>query len=101
MNSTTDLKGILSDILDSNEVYFQSPENKKMSYPAIIFSLSSVLINHANDAKYKKMKAYDILLIDKNPDSEFFDSILDLPYCSFDRHYVSDNLNHFVFNLYF
>jgi hypothetical protein len=29
------------------------------------------------------------------------DDILALPYCQFDRSYVSDNLNHFVFTLYF
>jgi hypothetical protein len=40
-------------------------------------------------------------VIYRHPDSDLPHKIASLPKCSFDRHFVSDNLNHDVFNLYF
>ena len=45
--------------------------------------------------------AYEIIVIDKLPNNEVIDKILELPYSSFDRHYVSDNLNHDVITIYY
>lgn len=41
------------------------------------------------------------MVIDKNPDSIIADKVESLKMCSFDRHYTADNLNHFVYNLYY
>lgn len=90
-------------ITESNgdkHVYFQPPESVKMKYPAIVYSLSNIENRRADDRMYKQMKAYQVILIDPNPDSKYVDEIAQLPYCRFDRHYRSDNLNHYVFNLY-
>ena len=101
MASRLDLHEILCGILGSRNAYFQPPSNVRMVYPAIKYSLKDVDARHADDIKYRKLPCYELILIDKNPDSEFIDSILDLPYCSFDRHYESDNLNHDVFTIYY
>lgn len=101
MASRLDLHEILCGILGSRNAYFQPPSNVRMAYPAIKYSLKDVEARHADDIKYRKLPCYELILIDKNPDSEFIDSILDLPYCSFDRHYESDNLNHDVFTIYY
>lgn len=90
----------LEQILGSDEVYFQPPPNVKMKYPAIIYSLNDISVKSANDSSYLKHPSYEVVLIDANPDSEYVDEILKLPYCSFDRSYKSDNLNHFVFIIY-
>ncbi len=45
--------------------------------------------------------AYQVIVIDKNPDSDYVKKVSLLPMCSFDRHYVADNLNHDAFTLYF
>lgn len=101
MSSRTNLQNELEIILGSNNVYFQPPSTVQMKYPAIVYSLSDIDVTFANNSSYKKARAYDVTLIDKNPDSELVDKILELPMCNFDRHFKSDNLNHYVFKLYY
>ena len=91
----------LCSVLGSRNVYFQPPENMKLKYPAIIYSRSDIDQLHANNNSYIRNHAYQIILVDPDPDSETVESILDLPMCRFDRHYVSDNLNHDVFTIYY
>lgn len=55
---------------------------------------------YADNKKFIVMNHYTLILIDENPNSEYLDLILDLDYCSLDRTYTADNLNHFVFTLY-
>lgn len=101
MDNRPDLQTIFENILRSRNVYFQGPENLRMNYPAITYSLGSIRKLHANDNTYKLLTAYTVTLIDKNPDTEFLAPILSLRYCSFDRFYRADNLNHWVFTLYY
>lgn len=95
-----DLGAKFREILGSGNVYFQPPASIKMQYPAIRYSLKSIDPNHANDGLYIYTPCYEVILIDKNPNSEYFEKILYLPYCQFDRHYEADNLNHDVFTIY-
>ena len=44
---------------------------------------------------------YMVTVIDSDPDSKIVNRVSMLPYCYFDRHYVQDNLNHDVFEIYF
>lgn len=102
MSNRADLQSQLEEeILGSENVYFQPPATVKMNYPAIVYGLSNITSTFANNSSYKRARAYQVTLIDKNPDSEYVDKILALPMCSFDRHFKSDNLNHFVFTLYY
>lgn len=101
MRSRIDLQTVLEGILGSRNVYFQPPASVKMSYPAIIYSRKNFDNRYANDSIYKQMTAYEIIVIDKNPDSDLVQKMVGLQYCSFDRHYEADNLNHDVFTLYF
>lgn len=95
-----ELQNLLEALLGSRNVYFQPPESVRMSYPAIVYSLNSIDHNAANNSKYLYHRSYTVTLIDKNPDSVFIDKLLALPFCRFDRHYVSDNLNHYIFSIY-
>ena len=101
MASRLDLHEILCGVLNSRSCYFQPPSSVRMQYPAIRYSIKDVEKRSADDIAYRKLPCYELILIDKNPDSEFIEKLLDLPYCSYDRHYDSDNLNHDVFTLYF
>ena len=49
---------------------------------------------------YLHTKRYQVTVIDKDPDSLIPERILSLPFCSFNRSFTSDNLNHWVFSLY-
>lgn len=100
-NRRLDLHFILCDILGSNNVYFQPPESVKLKYPCIIYKLNDMNIDYADDKIYSYKKRYSITFIDKDPDSLIHEKIFELPYCSFNRSYAADNLNHWVYDLYF
>lgn len=88
------------EILGSRNVYFQPPASVKMGYPAIVYSMKNIVQDFADNLSYIKARGYEVILIDTNPDSEFVEKILELPYCSFDRSYKANNLNHYAFTIY-
>lgn len=92
---------ILCEILGSRNVYFQPPANVKMSYPAIVYRLDYIDNNSANNKVYIQDKRYQVIVIDKDPDSVISDKVSQLPQCTFDRNYTSDNLNHFSYTIYY
>ena len=63
-------------------VYFDPPMDIKMKYDA-----------------YRT--PYEVIVIYKNPDSDYVSKLLSLPYCSHDRHYTANNLYHDVFTIYY
>lgn len=101
MASRLELHAMLEEILGSSNVYFQPPASINMRYPAIVYSRSNIVNKHANSEIYMQNKSYEVTVIDEDPDSEIVDRLSRVPYCQFDRHFVSDNLNHDVFTLYF
>jgi hypothetical protein len=98
-----DLHEILVDILGSNHVYFQPPETLKMDYPAIVYELNNIGSIHADNRVYYNTVSYMVTYIayDPEPMSEINRKLLQLPLCSFNRSYTADNLNHFVYTIYF
>ena len=95
------LQSILEELLESRNVYYQPPESMKIEYPAIRYSVSDISSRHANNSKYSNFTRYEIIVINDEPDHEVIQKILELPLSSYDRHYVSDNLNHDTITLYF
>ena len=92
----------LCDILGSRNVYFQPPENLKMKYPCIRYSNATPDIKRANDRVYGVINRYEGIIIDLNPDSTIATSVLEhFPMCSISNSYVTDNLNHTPFTLYY
>lgn len=100
MASRLDLQSKLEELLNSNEVYYKPPKNTMMSYPAIRYNLKDIVLNHADDSSYTKRNRYEVIVIDKKPDNPVISKLLDLPYCSYDRQYVAENLYHDVLTLY-
>lgn len=101
MGTRLELHEVLVDILGSRNVYFQPPSTIQMKYPAIVYSRSRIEKVSADDGMYKQSLVYDVTVIDKNPDSELPFKLAQLPMCRHDRAFVSDNLNHNTFTLYF
>lgn len=96
-----ELQSLLESILGSRNVYFQPPPSIQIHYPAIVYNLSNMQNNPANNAKYIRHNAYRLTIIDEDPDSEIPETILGLPLCSFNNSFTADNLNHFVFTIYY
>ena len=101
MASRLELHEKFCEILGSRNVYFQPPASVQLNYPAIIYFRKDIDNRYADDLVYKQDAAYDVTVIDRNPDSEIVVKISQLPTCRFDRHYNADNLNHDVFTLYY
>lgn len=101
MGSRLELHELLCGILGSRNVYYQPPATTKMQYPAIVYSRSDIVNEHANNNPYIQSLEYELTVIDRNPDSEYVKKISRLPLCAFDRHYTADNLNHDVFRIYY
>lgn len=101
MNRRLELHEILCEALGSRHVYFQPPENIKMTYPAIVYARSDIENDFANDSVYMQSHYYEVTVIDSDPDSEVVNKVSQLPGCRFNRHYKVDNLNHDTFILYF
>lgn len=101
MASRLELQSKLEELLGSRNVYYQPPESIKMEYDAIRFSKTDIDTRFADSTIYSKTTRYEITVIARKPDTPVIDKLLELPYCSYDRHYVSNNLHHDVFTLYY
>lgn len=101
MRHRLELHKLLCKTLGSRKVYFQPPESVKMEYPAIVYSRDDIENTFAENSVYKQDHQYQIVVIDKDPDSKVVDAISMLPMCRFVRHYEADNLNHDVFSIYY
>ena len=95
------LHNVLLGIMDTGNVYHQPPENFKLKYPCIVYERNKDYEISADNLDYSRRLRYTVTLIDKDSLSNYFEQILDLPYCAFDRHFTSDGLNHDVFTLYY
>lgn len=95
-------KGLAIDPLTCRPaVYFQPPSSVKLVYPCIVYVLDGVGTKHADNKPYMSARRYKVTIIDKDPDSEIPDMLLNMPQCKLDRPYTADNLNHWVFSLYY
>lgn len=102
MDRRLELHEKLCEILGSRYVYFQPPESVKLHYPCIIYSLSTVNTTRADNELYLHKNRYMVIVVDDDPDSSIHQDIMyGFKYCTFDRSYTADNLNHRVLTLYF
>ncbi len=95
------LQLVLETVLGSRNVYFQPPPSTQLKYPCIIYNLSDINNTSADNTAYLQDKMYTITVIDRNPDSAISDAVSKLPMCRFDRFYASDNLNHFIYTIFY
>lgn len=105
MNSRIELHAKLKEIIGSradgkSNVYFQPPESIKLVYPCIVYRVEKGKSTYANDATYTFRRMYEVTLITSNPDDLLIDKLpMRLQMCTFDRYFVSDNLNHYVYTI--
>lgn len=82
-------------------VYFQKPS--KITVPCIVYEKSNnPATKYAGNKKYMNLPHYVITYIKDDPDDdEVTDKLDSLLFCSFDRRFISGNLYHDVFDLYY
>lgn len=92
------LKGLDESI---REVYFQPPNGLKMLYPCLVYEVDGANVLHADNRPHRTDTRYAITVIDRNPDSPIPQKVANLPLSAFNRAFTADDLNHYVYNLYF
>lgn len=101
MANRLELQAELEARLGSRNVYYRPPANKQMTYPCIRYSDTKPSTMRADDIMYSSMKCYEIIVISNTPNHPVIDELLKLPYCSWDRWYAADGMNHDVLTLYY
>lgn len=102
MNNRLELQKTFEELIGSRNVYFQPPSNVHMNYPCIVYFRESYDTEHANDKVYKSVSRYKVTYIDPDPDSIVPLTLLGkFSMISPRTSFASDNLNHYVFDLYF
>lgn len=100
-NSRLNLQKELEE-LTNVKVYFQPPENVRLTYPCVLYELSDIKSRYANNHNYLNFKRYTVTVVTTNPDSTMAESIMKhFEKASFDRRFKSDNLYHDVVTLYY
>lgn len=89
-------------ILGNNNTYFQPPATVQLKYPCIIYDLAGGEVRHADNYGYVIARKYDVIHVHRDPDVDLLDVMPKLfRYCKFDRRYVSDNLYHDAYTIYY
>lgn len=108
MASRQNLHRALVKLFPNIKVYYQPPS--KLTYPCVVYDLNDIDTKKANNKTYIKTRGYTLTYYSTCPDPTTIidgeerlveDVLLELPMCSFDRHYTYDNLHHYVFTLFY
>lgn len=95
------LQAILENILGSRHVYFQPPPTIQMTFPCIVYKREGDETERADNLLYSRRVRYSVTYIDRNPDVDIHEKIMQIPYSAYDRYFSNDGLNHDVFTIFF
>lgn len=103
MKTRTEFQNALELALGSPYVYYQPPEGfQTYKGNRIIYSREKIDFSIADNKKYIGHSKYSVTLISRDPDWSLVEDILHMfQYCEHDRHYISNNLNHDVYIIYY
>lgn len=99
--TVAEFQQFLTEQLGTGNVYFQPPETVRMNYPAFKYNLAKIDNVNANNSKYLQRKQYTLTYISYDPDDPMVDTISGWQFCLFDRSYAANNLNYFVYTIYY
>lgn len=102
MNRRLELQTKLEELIGNTNVYFQPPASVSLSYPCVVYSIGNGDAKHANDSIYQYVNSYTLTFIYKKPNIDIIEKVLrELPMCSLNTTYCSENLNHYIFTVYY
>lgn len=104
--SRVDLGKLFHQILKENRleenIYFSPPDGKELKYPCIIYSLDDDFTRNADNIGFVQYFRYTVTLISRKADNQkLVEQLLALPMCSLSRSYAANNVQHYVFDLYY
>nr|DAI45353.1 MAG TPA: tail completion protein [Caudoviricetes sp.] len=101
MGGREELHERLCAILGSRNVYYQPPEGFRLHYPCIVYERDRIGTHYAANLPYVHTVRYSVTAISSDPESPVPMQLSDMPMSSHERSFVSDNLYHDVFNIYY
>lgn len=93
----------LKNLLGTSYVYYQPPESMKLKYPCFVYNNNAGAQDYADNRTYRYEARYSITYITREPDNlPFIKKVINnFEMISHDRSFVSDNLYHEVFDLFY
>ena len=85
-------------------VYYQPPASIQLTYPCIVYEDAKPWTVKADNRLYLQSRAYSVTYITRQPIGEiddFFIFLNKFPLAKFDRHFVVDNLHHYIYTIYY
>ena len=96
------LRVILQETLGKVNIYFDPPEGQKLIYPCIVYCKDTADHIWADNKLYRFMQAYQLTYIDKNPDNDVVDRIInEFQYAKYGRNFTVENIHHDVIILFY
>lgn len=92
----------LSEVLHRicGKVYYQPPTGTEICYPCIIYELDRPDVKFADNTSYVVYDQYSIKYITRDPDDNTRYQFMMIEHCSSESPYISENLYHYPFRLY-
>ena len=92
----------LREFIGSNNTYYCPPESVKMTYPCAVYAPDRPYVRHADNTPYKYQTAYTVTFISRDPEWIKPDEVLRFfKHSSYEREFITDQLKHWVFRIYF
>ena len=97
-----ELREIQKNALGYQHTYFEPTEKTRLQYDALVYKKLAPSIRRANNRAYGIFDSWQILWISKDPETIVPRLIEEhFAYCSPGQPYMSDNLHHFPFTIYY
>lgn len=97
-----ELREILQGTLGTVNIYFQPTEEIRMKYDAIVYKQTGMAVRRANNYSYLIHDEYQVTVISRDPESELPRKIQErFMMCTPGKKFMSDNLYHFPFTIYY
>lgn len=87
--------------IPKQNIYYQPPSGHLIKYPCIIYGEVKLDVKYADNTPYSYKKQYTVKHIFKDQTKDLIEKFIKIQYCSFKDTYISDNLRHDVYNIYY
>lgn len=102
MKERIDLHNELCYIIGTSQAYYQPPESMRLRYPCFVYERNPGYTTRANNQLYHYEHNYQLTYITDDSETDVPLTVLGhFQKCRYERSFVSDNLYHHVFDLYY
>lgn len=101
MHTRLETQTMLETVLGTTNVYFQPDSKVRLQYPCAIYNVAKPNMKYADNGVHLKFSHYRVTIVSKDPDDPKAFALENLPHCAMANWYSADNLNHWVYDLYY